>query len=338
MATLTRAHNELFRRPPDERFSTLEALYQKCGHDRTASTDLWIRPQDVVISHDLTLCVDDSEYHLTDWSFSQMCRMAGVNRDTINRLSRKTASKAFEETLPHSDKPLQLLTTGDQLRSVHGAAYTRLWNMELLDLVKEFASDFTPPQTAMDGESLGLYCGEQDMFAFLIDPLGWTEIEGEAFAPGFFIWNSEVGRRTLGIQTFWFQRVCQNHIVWDAIEVVEFTRKHTANVRDGLVEIRRIIEQLADKCDQRRDGFVNCMRKAMTERLGSDADEVVKQLTRHGLPRNLIKQAMELAQERGGFTIFAVVDALTKLSQSVELAGDRAALDMKIGSLLTLAV
>jgi hypothetical protein len=57
------------------------------------------------------------------------------------------------------------------------------------------------------------------MFCFLIDPTGWTEIEGEAFAPGFFLWNSEVGRRSLGIQTFWFQAVCRNHIVWDAIQV-----------------------------------------------------------------------------------------------------------------------
>jgi|GEM_PF-3272636 hypothetical protein len=41
----------------------------------------------------------------------------------------------------------------------------------------------------------------QDMFAFLIDPTGWTEIEGQAFAPGLFVWNSEAGRRCLGIQT-----------------------------------------------------------------------------------------------------------------------------------------
>ena len=31
----------------------------------------------------------------------------------------------------------------------------------------------------------GLYSGEQDMFVFMIDPLVWAEIEGQAFAPGF---------------------------------------------------------------------------------------------------------------------------------------------------------
>lgn len=339
MATLTKAHNELFRRSPDECFQTFDALYGKCADDHIASDDLWSRPQELVLTHDMTLSLQDSaEFHLTDWSFSQLCRMAGVSRDTINRLSPKTASKAFEETLPQSDKPMQLLTTGEQVRSIHGVSYTRLWNVELLDMVKEFTSDFTPPQVAMDEKSTGLYCGEQDMFAFLIDPTGWTEIEGEAFAPGFFLWNSEVGRRTLGIQTFWFQRVCQNHIVWDAVEVVEFTRKHTANVRDGLNDIRRIIENLVAKRDSRRDGFVDCVRKAMSERLGHDADDVIKCLAAQGLPRGLVKEALEIAREQGGFTIFAVVDALTRLSQSVTLAGDRAELDAKIGMLLSLAV
>ena len=103
------------------------------------------------------------------------------------------------------------------VRSLHGVAYTRLWNTDLLGVVDEFATDFQPPQAGAGGAT-GLYCGEQDMFAFLIDPTGWAEIDDQAFAPGFFVWNSEVGRRSLGIQTFWFQAVCENHIVWDARE------------------------------------------------------------------------------------------------------------------------
>ena len=259
-------------------------------------------------------------------------------KDTINRLSWKTASKVLEETLPFSHKPVQLLSTGDQLRSIHGVGYTRLWNAELLDLVQEFASDFTPPQKAMDGTSTGLYCGEQDMFAFLIDPLGWAEIDGEAFAPGFFLWNSEVGRRTMGVQTFWFQRVCQNHIVWDAVEIVEFTRKHTANVREGLSSIRRIIEGLVAKRDSRRDGFVNVMRRAMVERLGENSDEVTKELVKHDIPKHLIRDALEIARTQGGFTIFSLVDALTRLSQQAKHAGDRAELDLRIGQLISLAL
>jgi hypothetical protein len=52
----------------------------------------------------------------------------------------------------------------------------------------------------------------------------------------------------------------------------------------------------------------------------------------------LVKKAMEIAQQQGAFTIFAIVDALTRLTQQVTLAGDRAELDARIGGLLTLAV
>ena len=338
MATLTKAHQELFRRTPDECFGSFDDLYQHCSRLRDNRTDLWERPQDLTLTHDMTMCGSDgAELQLNDWSFSQLCGMAGVQKGTINRLTAKTASKVFDETLPRADKPLQILANDGEIRSIHGVAYTRLWNAELLDVVNEFASDFTPPQTAMDGVGTGLYCGEQDLFAFMIDPTGWAEIDGEAFAPGFFVWNSEVGRRSLGIQTFWFQKICQNHIVWDATEVVEFSRKHTTKVRDGLDEIRRIVESLVARRDERRDSFASVIQKAMTERLGSDADEVTKALSAHNIPRHLVKDAMELARQQGGFTIFALVDALTKVSQRVRYAGDRADFDARIGQLLALA-
>jgi hypothetical protein len=183
----------------------------------------------------------------------------------------------------------------------------------------------------------GLYCGEQDMFCFLIDPTGWTEIDGEAFAPGFFLWNSEVGRRTVGIQTFWFQAVCQNHIVWDAVDVVEFSRKHTANVHECLGHVRQLIERLVNKRDERRDGFVQVVRNAMRTSMGNDADETLKVLTRHGIPRNLGTQALDRARRTGRLTIFSVVAALTELVGTHENAGDRTALDTKSSSLLSLA-
>ncbi len=225
---------------------------------------------------------------------------------------------------------------GQTVRSMHGVAYTRLWNADLLDVIAEYASDFQAPQKA-EGGGTGLYCGEQDLFAFLIDPTGWAEIDGEAFAPGFFVWNSEVGRRSLGIQTFWFQAVCANHIVWDATEVVEFTRKHTANVSEGLNEIRSIIERLVAQRDARRDSFVTVMRNALRTRLGNDIDEVSDVLRDGKIPHSLVKEALEIAEERGAFTIFALVDALTRLSQNVRYAGDRTELDSKIGALLSMA-
>jgi len=342
MNNLTRASEELFRRDPDERFASLQALAEHARRQMEACREVWAAPGSLQVEpaegRPLVLAAGgDGAFQLNDWSFGQLARLAGVGKETVNRLSPRTASLVFEETLPRRGKPLQLYAEGAALRSIHAASYTRLHNAHVLSVVQEFAADFEPPQKGADGAT-GLYAGEQDMFSFLIDPAGWTEIGGEAFAPGFFVWNSEVGSRSVGIETFWFQAVCQNHIVWDAVEVVEFTRKHTRNVHEALSEIRRIIEALVEKRDERRDGFARVIEKAMEARLGQDAEEAAKVLRERGIPRSLAKRALEIAERRGAFTVFSVVDALTALCREMENAGDRTAADEKASRLLELAV
>lgn len=342
MANLTHASRELFSRRPDERFASVADLVRYCRAQKAASIDRWQPLQHlaaVPIEESLKLTAGtDGAFLFNEWSFSQLCGLARVGKDTINRLSPDTASRVFAETLrPTNNKPLQLLTSGDTLRSIHGASYTRLWNLDLLNVIQEFAVDFQPPQPGMNGAT-GLYAGEQDVFCFLIDPTGWAEIDGQSFAPGFFVWNSEVGKRSIGISTFWFQAVCQNHIVWDAVEVVEFTRKHTAKVHDALADVRRAIDHLVAKRDERRDGFVRVIRKAMGESLGTDAEEVEKLLSKQGIKGQLAKRALQLAREQGRFTIFALVDALTRIAQEQENAGDRLAADESAAQLLSMAV
>jgi hypothetical protein len=339
MANLKRAHDELFRRREDEFFPDIGTLFEHCRKEKENATDRWQLPQT------LEPCVDegtlrlkagtDGAFLMNDWSFSQLCRLAEVAKDTINRLSPETAARALAETLPSRARPTQVLTGDGLVRSIHGTNYTRLWNADLLSMVREFAVDFGPPPRAFNGGT-GLYAGEQDLFVFLIDPGGWAEVEGEAFAPGFFVWNSEVGRRSLGISTFWFQQICQNHIVWDATEVVEFTAKHTSKVTESLSEMRRILEGLVERRDARRDSFSRVVRRAMKEKLGDDAEEVLKALGRHGIPSGVGRQAVKLVEGKGRFTLFSLVDAITKLAREIPNAGDRTELDQKASGLLAL--
>lgn len=72
-------------------------------------------------------------------------------------------------------------------------------------------------------------------------------------------------------------------------------------------------------------------------RVGDDADEAMKVLKKHGIARKLGQEAIEMAQQQGGFTIFAVVDALTQLSGRHKKAGDRSEADAKASALLALA-
>jgi hypothetical protein len=342
MATLTKAHRQLFDRPEDERFASLANLGDYCRRQRDASRDRWIPPSALdphAAAYQLQLALgDDGAFALNHWSFSQLCGMCGVSRDTLNRLTAETAAQALRETMPTGTKPVQVLTTAETVRSLHGVTYSRLWNAELIAMLQEFAVDFQPPPRGFNGAT-GLYAGEEDMFVFLIDPTGWAEIGNQSFAPGFFAWNSEVGRATVGVSTFWFQGVCGNHLVWDATEVVEFTRKHTGKVHESLAEIRRIVGGLVERRDARRDGFVRLMRQAMSQSLGTDADEVETLLAKHGFNRALAESAVAMAQaEHSRFTIFTVVDALTRLARDLKNAGERVDADQKASRLLALAV
>jgi hypothetical protein len=146
-----------------------------------------------------------------------------------------------------------------------------------------------------------------------------------------------VGRRTLGIQSFWFQAVCQNHIVWDATNVNTFSRKHTYKVHNALDEVVDRIIQLVKMRDQRRDAFARVMHNAMRAQLGTDTDAVLAKLEAHGIKRKLAETALDLARKQGAFTLYTVVDALTRLSQEAAFAGERSEIDTKASSLLALA-
>jgi predicted GNAT family acetyltransferase len=276
---------------------------------------------------------------LNDWSFTQLCSFAGAAKDTVNRLCPETAARVLTETLADrvdAEMDLQALVMDDTvIRAVNGGQYRRLWNADVVAMLVGQAMGFEPPPKGFNGAT-GLYAGEQDLFAFMIDPNGWIEVGGEAFAPGFFVFNSEVGKRSVGITTFWFEAVCSNHIVWDATDITEFTRKHTGKVSDALTEIRRIIENLVRKRDERKDRFAHVIAKAMATTCGATAEEVEVLLAKKGFTRALAKHAAEIAREKGSFTIWSVVDALTQLAREQQHAGARADADEKASSLLEL--
>ena len=163
MSNLTRASRELFRRTPDETYSSLEALVSHCQQQREQSEDHWISPAGLwtrPMGPDSLLLTggEDKVFSMNDWSFGQLCRLAGVTKETVNRLSPDTASRVFAETLPRGNKPLQIFAVGDQARSIHGASYTRLHNAELLDIVLDCADGFEAPPKGFNGGT-GLYCG-----------------------------------------------------------------------------------------------------------------------------------------------------------------------------------
>src|SRR5207248_11446511 len=109
VTTLTHAHRELFRRRDDERFPTFTALAEHCRTQKQQSLDRWQPPQTLrPLAHDGELLLaagDGGEFHLNDWSFTQLCSLARVSRDTVNRVFPETAARILTETMPSGNKP-----------------------------------------------------------------------------------------------------------------------------------------------------------------------------------------------------------------------------------------
>ena len=76
----------------------------------------------------------------------------------------------------------------------------------------------------------------------------------------------------------------------------------------------------------------------METTLGTDAEDVEKALSQNGIGRSLAKEAIAAAQEKGRFTIFTMVDALTRIAGQIVNAGERIGVDQKAAGLLALAV
>lgn len=93
------------------------------------------------------------------------------------------------------------------------------------------------------------------------------------------------------------------------------------------------------KHDTRKDGFVKVIQKAMGERLGKDADEVLKVLQKEGkegIPKSIAREATEMAEKQGAFTIFSLVHALTQMAGRLSNAGERTEADARASRLLSL--
>ncbi len=87
-----------------------------------------------------------------------------------------------------------------------------------------------------------LYASDRDMFVFLADEENRIELPGRragrsgSFARGFFVWNSEVGKTTLGAGFFLFDYVCCNRIIWGADQYTEVRIRHTKGAPDRWLE------------------------------------------------------------------------------------------------------
>src|SRR6267378_5332434 len=343
MMTLTRASSEWSTRPADERFASLTALHNAvlshhnaAGVARVPFATLHAKAVDgVVLLNGRT----DTTAHLTHWAFGQLAQRAGAPGSYLATLPATLAADCINDGLAKrakdddaaSDAQILFNRDGDlTARAITTDRYTRIWNSDITSrLLRLEAQGWQPARPAFDG-SRGLYAGNQDMFAFLVDNDRriFETLPGGGLSRGFFTWNSEVGAAAFGICTFLYEYVCGNHRVWGARDVGELRIRHTGTADERAY--RGLTAELRKYAEASESDDVARIMAARTFKLGNDKDAVldaVFNLKVAGITRKLAEASYTRAVEHSDRygdprTAWGFAGGMTELSQELPNASD----------------
>ena len=314
---------------------------------------------------------------LTHWSFGQLCTTADTPASYLRRLPADLAAVNLNHGLSRMGSgKLQFLNNVEsgQVRSIT-RDYARFWNDDLISALApalDLGWRVPPARPAVDdprarpaaeadilpnqgtfglsvklGDMIapaGVYCGDRDLFVFLVHPERVIDDGNSGMMRGVFLWNSEVGAGSFKVRTFYLENVCGNHICWGATGVREVRLRHRGD--RILTADREMVAQLRDYADAPASVDEGMIRRARLHVLGDDREKTVEKvggIRSLGLTRKEIEGAYESAirwehaAKSPPTTAWGLVHGLTRLSQREQNADQRNRMDRAGGKILALA-
>jgi hypothetical protein len=360
--TMHQASAQWAARPDDERFLTLDELQDSVLRRKQQSWTRQMAVQAITVQdfgggEEIGMNVENpatGETKLlkpTNWAFSQLATYAGAPASYLRKLPAPLAVVNLQYGLDHfalRDDTLALAQSNgnEVLRAMTGVTYGRIWDSEVVGMVKRMNGDgrWKVPAAsyshANPRRATTLYASDRDVFIFLVDPEHPVEVGGETLFKGFFAWNSEVGKCVFGLTTFLYRYVCDNRIVWGATNVQELRIKHTSGAPDrfigeGVNYLRRYAEESTEK-------IVNTIENAKRFEVplsaqGKNTEERwTNWLRARGFATNTAKAAVATAviEEGGARNLWDVVNGITANARGIQHTDSRVEMEKRAGDLL----
>jgi hypothetical protein len=373
-------HEQWKTRPADQRFWSLQDLHRATLAHKASAVEASLDMADIrveAIDGDVQISGRTGTHAaMTHFAFGQLAARADAPASYLRSLPATLAVQNINHGLKAKAEagPAKLLlhsNGGYYVRAITSDKYSRLWNhtiSEKLLRLEEMgwevapayvpwgsdAADFdtriaTPEQAALSltikaGDQIapaGLYASFEDMFVFLVQKDRVID-DGSAsgLMRGIIVWNSEVGKSTFGMQSFYFRGVCGNHIIWDAEDVKELRMRHVGLTDDkafrGLeVELRKYANGSATLMEAKIESARNF--RFNTEKPEEIIDFVFdkKILTRADAKRAL--EAVVPDVDGPANSAWGFAQGVTRLSQAEKNADKRTELDRASGKVLQIA-
>jgi hypothetical protein len=356
---LYHAHHQWATRPADQRFNSLEELYQVTrDHAEVARTkDVSWKDLRVEARNDNLALVGRAGVpaKLTHYSFGQLASRIGAPASYLRDLPPTLAAQNLNHGLARrgDDGTAQLLFhTGDDLvlRAATSQKYSRIWNYEVVSRLIDLSHrhGLVPAQETFKWDGTGinpnaekaLYASDHDLFAFVMSPDRVVEDPtGSALRRGVIVINSEVGDKALKFMGFLFRDVCSNHIIWGAEQLAEISLRHVGDIKnrmlDAQLRIRRYLDGAASLDEAKFE--------ELTVRIADDKDAVLDRIfgiRSIGLSRKALAASYDAVipeQDGDPRTVWGLAQGVTRHSQSLPYADERTELDRAAGRLLEVA-
>jgi len=354
MTNLYDAHRQWARRPPDERFASLPAMYDFAKARREQSSEevrslqhvaLTVTPEGAVAMNGET-----PPAHLTNWAFGQLATVVGAPARYLRTLPPDMVKDCLTYGLHRSAERCKVMIraspfangSGEQLwaSAFTGPAYGRIWDADVIESLTQAILGTTwrvPEAIPTHGsESSGLYASDRDMFAFLVNDEQPVEVGNAKLGRGFFIWNSETGAATFGLTTFLYNYVCGNHIVWGAEQVQELKIVHRLKApdrfyRDAIPILNRFVENRS-----LAESVKDAVGRAMQTKVGTSIEEILGWFAAKPFTKREVIAGYQAGQTEGEdtSTVWGMLQGLTAHARGLKHTDTRVGLERRAGALL----
>lgn len=177
------------------------------------------------------------------------------------------------------------------LRAITGPDYGRITDAEVVEAVRRIAGngigesrwkvpgvldwgrDVYDPDVEVTKQSTTLYASDRDVWLFLVDDRNPIEIgkladgSPDLVFRGFYVWNSEVGSKSLGIATMYLRAVCQNRLLWGVDGFQEIVMRHSKFAPDRFAaEAAPALESFSERATGRLMNGIADARRAVVAR------------------------------------------------------------------------
>ncbi|NRF07569.1 DUF932 domain-containing protein [Agrobacterium pusense] len=366
-----RVSSEWFSRPDDERFLSLNDLYDtvRSRADRAHARTIESAAIRVEATRDnaerLELLVPGQRQPIapTHWSYGQLCSLVGAPSSYMRQLPAPLAAINLQHgLLNHRAELVKTLEMDDgrlELRAVTGPEYGRIWDHELVSAVMKIAGNGTGdtmwkvpgvldwatmshnPFVDITKDTTTLYASDRDVFLFLVDDTHPIEAgrlpngEPDLYFRGFYAWNSEVGSKTLGIASFYLRAVCANRNLWGTENFEEITIRHSKFAAQRFAhEAAPALTRFGNSSPAPFIAGIKAARERIVARKDDDRESFLR---RRGFSKGETGKVIEMVLSEEGRppeSIFDFVQGITALARTKTNQDTRLELEGKAKKLL----